>query len=352
MAPQANRIEIVAAVTLLALVVIGCFVILWPFLAALSWSVILTLATWPAYHWLETRLGGRRTLAALLMTSLLAFAFILPFALVWPKLAQNVGLLAVEGRALLHNRSPGPPAWLVEIPIVGARAQAAWQEYADDLRALADQASVYVPATASWLLAALRALGAGFLELVLSVVATFFFYRDGRAAAHKLRTVVERIAGDRGEHLLQVAGETIKGVVYGIIGAAFAQGALIGLGLWVAGVPAPFFLGILACFISILPAGAMLVWLPAALWLLYGGETGWGVFMLLWGALVVGSVDNVLKPYLIGRGSALPLLLVFLGVFGGAKAFGFLGIFLGPTILAVGQTLLQAWTPERLEPAA
>jgi predicted PurR-regulated permease PerM len=150
---------------------------------------------------------------------------------------------------------------------------------------------------------------------------------------------------------MQVAGETIKGVVYGIIGTAFAQGVLIGLGLWLADVPAPFFLGIAACIISILPGGAGLIWLPAALWLFYEGESGWGAFMLLWGFLVVGSVDKFLKPYLIGRGSALPLLLVFLGIFGGALGVGVLGLFLGPTIQAVGQAQLQGGAPDEADHA-
>ncbi len=346
MAPPGNRIEVAVSVALLGLLVIGCFIILQPFLAALSWSLILTLTTWPLFAWLEARLGGRRTLAALIMTTLLAVAFVLPFALATPKLAENIGLLAREGRLLLEDGPPGPPAWLESVPVIGLRVQDGWREYAADLDALTDQVAVYVPATTAWLLGMLGAFGAGFLELALSVLATFFFYRDGRAAAHKLKGVVERMAGARGERLMQVAAETIKGVVYGIIGTAFAQGVLIGLGLWLAEVPAPFFLGIVACIVSILPAGAPLIWLPAALWLFYEGEVGWGVFMLLWGALVVGSVDNFLKPYLIGRGSALPLLLVFLGIFGGALAFGFLGIFLGPTILAVGQALLQGWAPD------
>ncbi len=111
-------------------------------------------------------------------------------------------------------------------------------------------------------------------------------------------------------------------------------------------MPAPVFLGLLACFVTIVPGAAPLVWLPAAIWLFYVGQTGWGFFMLAWGALLVGNIDNIVKPYLIGRGSALPVLLVFLGMFGGALAFGFLGLFLGPTILAVGQAVLHAWVPQ------
>ncbi|MEM7022409.1 MAG: AI-2E family transporter, partial [Pseudomonadota bacterium] len=276
----------------------------------------------------------------------LAVAFVLPFALIWPRLAANVGLLAREGRILLEQGPPGPPAWLDEVPIIGQQIEEFWVENAADFNTLAAQIAVYIPATTAWVLSTLRTLGGGFLELLLSVLATFFFYRDGRVAARKLRSVVERVAGERGERLMRVAGETIKGVVYGIIGTAFAQGVLVGFGLWLASVPGAFFLGIMACVISILPAGAPVVWLPAALWLFYTDQTGWGIFMLLWGGIVVASVDNFLKPVLIGRGSALPLLLVFLGIFGGALAFGFLGIFLGPTILAVGHTLLQAWAPD------
>jgi predicted PurR-regulated permease PerM len=346
MANRTNRIEIVASVTLLALLVIACFVVLRPFLAALLWALILSMTTWRPYQWLEARLGGRRTLAASLMTLLLASAFLLPFAIAAPRLAQNVAALAAEGRVLLEEGPPEPPAWVAEIPVVGSRFHDYWMTAAADVDQLTDEVAIYVPAATTWLLGVLGSLGAGFLELLLSVLATFFFYRDGIAGARRLRSVVHHVAGERGERLLQVAGETIKGVVYGIIGTAFAQGVLIGLGLWLAGVPAPFFLGLLACFVSILPAGAPVIWLPAAIWLFYEGETGWGAFMLLWGVLAVGSVDNFLKPYLIGRGSALPLLLVFLGMFGGAFAFGFLGLFLGPTILAIGQSLLQAWTPE------
>ena len=346
MPTRANRIEVVASIALLALLVIGCFVILRPFLAALAWALILAITTWPGYEWLLARLGGRRTLAALLMTMLLALAFLLPFAIVAPRVAQNIAALADEGRALLEEGPPGPPAWVADLPVAGPHIAAWWQDSITDVDQLTGQIAAYVPEASARLLGVLGSLGAGFLELVLSVLATFFYYRDGLAAVRRLRSVVERVVGERGEHLIQVARETIKGVVYGIIGTALAQGILIGVGLWLAGVPAPVFLGLLACFVTIVPGAAPLVWLPAAIWLFYVGQTGWGFFMLAWGALVVGNIDNIVKPYLIGRGSALPVLLVFLGMFGGALAFGFLGLFLGPTILAVGQAVLHAWVPQ------
>jgi predicted PurR-regulated permease PerM len=135
-------------------------------------------------------------------------------------------------------------------------------------------------------------------------------------------------------------------VVYGVIGTALAQATLQGLGLWLAGVPAAFFLSFLTFFLGFVPVGPPLVWVPASAWLLYNGAIGWGMFMVVWGVFVVSGVDNVLRPYLISRGSKLPLLLVFFGVLGGLFAFGFLGLFLGPTLLAVGYVLFQEWTGE------
>jgi predicted PurR-regulated permease PerM len=135
-------------------------------------------------------------------------------------------------------------------------------------------------------------------------------------------------------------------VVYGVIGTALAQATLQGLGLWLAGVPAAFFLGFLTFFLGFVPIGPPLIWLPAAAWLLYNGAIGWGLFLIGWGFLVVSGADNVLRPYLISRGSKLPLLLVFFGVLGGLFAFGFLGLFLGPTLLAIGYVLFQEWSGE------
>ena len=140
-----------------------------------------------------------------------------------------------------------------------------------------------------------------------------------------------------------MAGDTIISVVYGSIGTALAQGLLATVGFWIVGRRKPLLLGIAVFFMSLIPSGPPLIWLPVGIWLLYQGQYGYGIFMALWGTFVVSGVDNFLKPYLISRGTNLPLLLVFLGVIGGMLAFGFLGIFLGPTLLAVGFALLREW---------
>jgi predicted PurR-regulated permease PerM len=131
-------------------------------------------------------------------------------------------------------------------------------------------------------------------------------------------------------------------VVYGILGTALVQAVMAGIGFLVAGVPGAGVLALLTFFLSVLPVGPPLIWLPAALWLFHQGSTGWGIFMLIWG-VGVSSVDNFVKPWLISQGSAMPFLLIFFGVIGGALAFGFIGVFIGPTLLAVGYRLVAEW---------
>jgi predicted PurR-regulated permease PerM len=161
--------------------------------------------------------------------------------------------------------------------------------------------------------------------------------------------VIDRLAGGRGAHLMEVAGDTVRGVVYGLLGTALVQALMAGLGFWIAGVPGAVLLGMLTFFVAVIPFGPPIVWLPAAFWLFAQGSTGWGVFMLIWGAAGISSVDNFLRPYLISQGSKMPFALVFCGVIGGALAFGVVGVFLGPTLLAVGFRLIEEWSAQQYE---
>lgn len=160
--------------------------------------------------------------------------------------------------------------------------------------------------------------------------------------AEQLSTAVVRIGGERGATLLNLAGNTVRGVVYGILGTALVQAVIAGIGFAVAGVPGVGVLTLLTFFLSIVPMGPPLVWGPAVFWLFHQGETGWGIFMIIWG-VGVSSIDNFIKPWLISRGSTMPFLLILFGVLGGAIAFGFIGVFLGPTLLAVAYRIIQEW---------
>ncbi len=187
--------------------------------------------------------------------------------------------------------------------------------------------------------------------LFLSALIVFFFWRDGDELSARARRMAQRVAGERALQLAEVAKGTIRGTVYGILGTALAQGALAFVGFLIAGIPGAFLLGVGTFFLSVVPVGPPLIWAPAAFWLYEQGETGWAIALVVWGVAVISSVDNFLKPLLISRGSKLPFILVLLGVLGGVVAFGFVGIFLGPTLLAVAYRLLDEWTgapPERV----
>lgn len=344
MTPPVRRLEQFAGLLVLVTVAVGCFVVLRPFLAALLWATILSIATWPAFRRLERALGGRTTLAAAIMTVVLAIGLLVPITLLGRSLADNFARLSTNILSVFENGPPPPPPWVGELPFAGPQMDEAWRYFAHDTSRFADTVREGVGPATQWLLSVGRALGAGLLDLTLSVVAVFFFFRDGAYGAVRLRTILTKVAGERGHRLLAVAETTINGVVYGMLGTALAQGALAAFGLWLSGVPGALFLGVLTSMLSFVPMGPPTVWLPASIWLFSSGHIEWGVFMGLWGFLVVSTVDNVIRPYFISLGSALPLLLVFLGLLGGIAAFGLLGVFIGPTLLAVGYTLLREWS--------
>jgi predicted PurR-regulated permease PerM len=341
-----QRIEQIVVIGLLVVLAVGCLTVLRPFLSALLWALVLSFSSWPLYAWLVRRLNGRRSLAAFFMTLLVAAIFILPLAAAGAGLADSVAKVGGMIAVLLQEGPPGPPAWLAELPIVGPQLTERWFELERLGAGWTAELRPYLDTALNWLLSLGVRLGEAILQVSLGVLVAFFFFRDGAEGARRLGIAVERLAGQRAQRLLTVIVGTVRSVVYGVIGTALAQATLQGLGLWLAGVPAAFFLGFLTFFLSFVPLGPPLVWLPAAVWLLYNGAFGWGLFLAGWGFLVVSGIDNVLRPYLISRGSKMPLILILFGVLGGLMAFGFLGVFLGPTLLALGYVLFQEWSAE------
>lgn len=336
----------------LALLLAGCVWVILPFVTALLWASVLSFCVWPIHRRLLARLGGRKTLAALLMALAMVCVVLLPFVVVGVSLADNVKELAAAVRAWV-DAGPSMPGWVVKIPFVGEYLATQWAAFAADSRRLANAARPLLEPLGRGLLGAGMIVGRGIVELSLSILIAFFFLRDGKAIAERLCSTADRIAGERGGHLLNIAGNTVRGVVYGILGTALVQAVIAGIGFVIAGVPGALLLALLTFFLSIVPMGPPLIWIPAALWLFQQGQTGWGIFMIIWG-LLVSSVDNVVKPWLISQGSDLGFLLIFFGVIGGALAFGFIGVFIGPTLLAVGHRLVQEWSasPATLEALA
>jgi predicted PurR-regulated permease PerM len=319
------------------------YLVLAPFLTAIVWAAILAVTTWPMFHWMVSR-AGRPTIAASVMTLLILVVVVAPFVIVGATLAENFDRLYQFTRATIERGPPDPPAWLASLPLVGESAAAYWASFAHDTAAVMNELKRFIDPLRAFAFKTGAVVGEGLIQLTLSVLIVFFFYRDGQAIMARLRGAVKRLAPARGEHMLDVAGATTQAVVYGILGTALAQGVLMAIGLYIAGFKAAPLLGLVTFFLSPVPIGPPLVWIPSGLYLIFGmGETAWGIFVLLWGLLVVSSVDNVLKPMIISRGSDLPFILVLLGVFGGVIAFGFIGVFLGPVLLALGFVLLKEW---------
>ena len=339
-----RRVEQIAQIAAITLLVIGCLLVLQPFVTALLFAAIVCFSTWPVYKYVERKLRGRRWLAALVMTLLLIVVMIMPLALLALTLADSVAPAINWIRDTFAHGLPMPPDWVQSIPLFGDGIYDAWRELATSKAKLAEAVKDLAHPAQQGLLKTGLILGEGVIQLSFSAFIGFFFYRDGAAIVEAARALTNRVAGHLTSELFRVVGGTIQGVVYGLVGTAIAQGVVAAIGFLIAGVPGALLLGFLTFILSMVPVGPPLVWGAAAAWLYFSqGSAGWAIFIAMYGLLVISSVDNVLKPILISRGSSLPFALVFLGVFGGVIAFGFLGIFLGPTLLAVGFGLATYW---------
>jgi len=342
-----RRIEYLVGIVVLALLAVGCLIVLVPFIAPILWALIVALTTWPVFRWLRDGLRGRRTLAAAIMTLLLVSILLVPLVILATGLADDAAVFIGRFRAFFADGIPPAPGWLAGLPLIGGGLANVWAGLAEGTITIGQYVPKMIQPVANWLVRVGVTVGQGVFDLSMGLLVVFFLYRDGEKAATAFSQVARRIGGDRSARLMHVAEGTMKGVVYGIVGTAFAQGILTAIGLGVSGVPAAIFLGVVAGFASLIPGGAGLVWIPAAIWLFGQGHTGWGIFLAVWGAAVVGMADNVLKPMFISRGSALPFIIILLGIVGGMLAFGFLGVFLGPTLLAVGYSLIGEWTRQQ-----
>lgn len=354
------RLERSVGILVLLLLLVGSLMVMLPFLMALAWAFVLAFSLWPVNRWLVTRLRGRRTLAAMIMTSAIALVLVIPVVLLVAHFAEDAQEIGHATRNWLAAGPPSPPKWLEKVPLVGSPLSNYWQNLANDAArfldpdppttrealgqtALGQAIKKLLALGGEWVPAIGSAIIYGLVQVALSVLLTFFIFQNGEGLATRLNVAADRIAGEKALRLIEVGGSTVRGVVYGILGTALVQGVMAGIGFLIAGVPGAVLLGFVTFVVSAIPVGPPLVWIPASLWLFHTGQVGWGIFMLIWG-LGVSTVDNVVKPLIISRGSSTPFILILFGVIGGALAFGFIGVFLGPTLLAVAYRLIEDWS--------
>lgn len=396
-----SKLEPLLGGAALLLLLLGCFFVLQPFLTALIWAVILAYSLHPLQRIFTKWFRGSRTLAACFVTLTLTVVLAGPIVLLGFSVVQDGKDLANATRQWFMKVPQQAPPWVGRLPMVGDELKASWAGLSEDRNRLMDQLEKEVkiipprpkivvengddlilqdapplpadPASTEsnvtqaspqvvvllgqllsrvwgWMLSGTLAVGQGVTQVLVSAFLAFFLLRDAPVLAGRLSIAADRLAGSRGKHLLKVAGDTVRGVIYGIFGTAIVQGLFAGLGFWIAGVPGAVLLSLITFIFAVIPFGPPLVWIPASIWLFAQSGTGWGIFMALWGIFVISGVDNFLRPYLISHGSKMPFILIFCGVIGGILAFGLVGVFLGPTMLAVGFRLVEEWSSSPLDP--
>jgi predicted PurR-regulated permease PerM len=334
--------------TLLAAIFLGGLIVasLWilrPFIAAAIWATMIAVATWPVLLWFQARLWQRRWLAIAAMCVVLVLVLAVPLALAIGTVVVNAEEIVTRAKSIAAFRMPTPPDWIAHLPFIGSKVVLAWkQAAASGVEGLLTRVMPYGGRLAQWLVGQAGNVGVLFLQFLLTLVLTVLMYASGEAAALQAVRFGRRLAGERGENAVRLAGQAIRSVALGVVVTAVVQAALTGVGLGLAGVPFAGLLTAVVALLCIAQVGPSPVLVPAVIWLYWSGETAWGTFLLVW-MLIVVTIDNVLRPLLITRGGGLPLLLIFAGVIGGLLAFGLVGVFVGPVVLAVAYTLFEAW---------
>ncbi len=333
---------------LLGGVAAGCVLVLQPFFSAILWAAILVFATWPVFVRARSHVG--RFPAAVLMMVMTALLVVLPLGLVASAGVADAPGVVHAAMGLAAIGLPEPPRWIARVPLVGHQLTETMHRWSVDLGQVGATLQPYIGIIAERVLAVLVQIASGLLQLVLALFIGFFFWISGDALGNTLSAIIRRIAGAYADRLLGVAGSTVRGTVYGILGTAIVQGILTGIGFTIAGVPSPVLFGGIAAFVAVLPIGAPLVWVPGAVWLAMSHHLGWGIFLAAYGVLAISGADHVIRPVFIARGAQLPYLLTLLGVLGGVLAFGGLGIFLGPVLLGLGYTLVVEFASGQAPP--
>lgn len=323
--------------------VLGCLAVLRPFFTAILFSLVIAISTWPYFRALRRLLRGRGVIAALLGCIAVTLLIIAPLVLLSMSAAEGVAWLSEALRHWFAQGPPEPPQWLGRIPWVGEQLQDYWRRLVSSSAEVRGLLARYSEPMRQFALGAGKLFGAGLLQIAFAIFLLFFMYRDGERLGGWLMTSSRRIVGPPSEALIDTAENTIVGVMVGVLGTALAQAMVATVGFMIAGVPGPILLGAVTFVSSMIPVGPPLVWGSAAIWLFNQGETGWGIFMVIYGLVGISAVDNVIKPYLISRSSHLPFALTLMGVIGGVLTFGFMGVFIGPTLLALAVNLGARW---------
>jgi predicted PurR-regulated permease PerM len=333
----------VLAVLFIGILITASFWISRPFIVAFLWATIIVASTWPMLLTFQKKLWGRRGLAVALMTLLLLLVFIVPFFFAIATLIVKKAEITAEVKSLGTFTFPPPPLWVGSLPLLGPKVSASWQQLAAfSSTELSAHLAPYVGELVRWFVNQAGSIAQMMLNFLLTVIITVILYAKGETVVAGVESFARRLAGEKGEEVVVLAGKAIRGVALGVVVTALIQSAMGGIGLAITGVPGPGILTAVMFILCIAQIGPALVLIAAVIWSYYYAGAVWGSVLLVW-AIPVMLLDNFLRPILIRKQADLPLLLIFMGVIGGLLSMGIIGLFIGPVVLAVTYTLLQAW---------
>ena len=331
------------SILFIGVLIASCFWVVRPFLTSFVWAVMIVVATWPIMVKVQAILWGKRGLAVLVMTILLLLVLVVPFSFAIATILDRAAEIVEWFKSAKSLSVPSPPEWVEKVPLIGTSIVKRWHNLAAaSMQELSGLVAPYLGKGVTWFVTQAGNVGMVVLHFLLTVVIAAVLYSNGEKAAGGVLHFARRLAGQQGEEAAILSAKAVRGVALGVVVTALIQSALGGIGLLVTGVPAPVLLTAVMLILCIAQIGPGLVLLPAVIWLFWSGHAVWGTILIIW-AVFVGTVDNFIRPVLIRRGADLPLVLVFAGVIGGLIAFGIIGLFIGPVVLAVTYTLLSAW---------
>jgi predicted PurR-regulated permease PerM len=333
-------------VVLMAALVACSAWILKPFIPAFIWAVMIVIASWTVMRDVERHVGGRRAVAVTLMILAIVLLLVVPLAIAAHQFVEHFDDIRAGFEWLNRNDIPPPPDWVSRIPLIGQTLAGWWNDFASrDPMSLLRPLLPYAGNIATWVAGRAGSLGLLLIDLLLIVVFSAILYTVGEVAARGAMHCAWRLAGERGTRATTLAAQAVRAVALGIIVTAAVQAVIAGVGLAIAGIPNASLLTAVMFVLCLAQIGAVPVLAPIAIWMFWKDSFGWGSFLVVW-CVVVGALDNILRPVLIRRGADLPLLLVMVGVIGGLLGFGVVGLFVGPVVLAVTFTLVKAWIEE------
>jgi len=337
-------LEATVRIGLIALLASWCYRIMEPFLVSMIWGLIIAVAAHPGYAHLRGLLGGRSVPAGILFVIIALVVLVAPTVVLSGTLVNGVKDL-MDGFDQGTLQVPPPPDGVADWPLVGAQVHDFWSAAASNLESALLSIAPQIRAAASWLLSAAAGLGVGLLQFVFAILIAGVILTHDAGSQHTALAVARRLAGERGVQFAELAEATVRSVTRGILGVAFLQAILAGLGFLVVGVPAAGLWALLCLLLSVVQVGIFPVVIPVLIYVFTKADPTTFVLFLVW-SLFVGALDNILKPILLGRGVAVPMAVIFVGAIGGFLTSGIIGLFVGSVVLVLGYKLLLAWLYE------